>query len=230
MDFPVTSWSAVFAARDGNERVPHLDRLFRSYWTPVFLWIRRAWNRPEEEARDLTQEFFVRLLETDFLKDVDPSKGRFRTYIKACLRHFLLDERKHEMAQKRGGGVKPFSLDGAPLPSEPAAKTPEEAFDLEWIYSILREAVPELERMLTSMGREASYRIFRALDLDATPGARPGYADLAKTFGLTEQAVKSHADYARKMLRKIVQGRIRDYSLTEEDAAAELRELFPPAG
>jgi RNA polymerase sigma-70 factor (ECF subfamily) len=224
-DFPLTSWGSVIAARDGRERTPHLDRLFRAYWTPVYLFIRRAWGRPEESARDLTQEFFLRLLETDFLKDVDPSKGRFRTYVKACLRHFLLDDAKHARAQKRGGDAKHFSLEGAALPAEPAAAaSPEEAFDREWAYAILRDALPELEKALASLGRESAWRVFRALDVD---GEQATYDELARREGVSEQAVKSSADYARKMLRRLVTVRIREYSLSEGDAAAELRELFP---
>ncbi len=225
--FPATSWGSILAARDGTERAAHLDGLFRAYWGPVYLYVTRAWRKSDADARDLTQTFFVRLLETDFLKDVDPARGRFRTYIKACLRHFLLDERKHEQAQKRGGGQKLFSLDGLPSPSEPAAATPEEAFDTEWIYSLLRAAIPELERALSSMGRGICWDVFKRLDVDAAAGRRPTYGDVAQELKIGEQAVKSHADYARRMLRKLILAKVRDYTLDDADAQAELNELFP---
>lgn len=226
--FPTTHWASVLAARDGRERTRHLDHLFRDYWSPVYCYIRRTWNKSEDEARDLTQDFFVRMIETDFLKDVSPDRGRFRTYVKACLRHFLLDDHKYGRALKRGGGVKHFSLDGVDAPVEPAAESsPDEAFDSEWIHALLRAALPELEAALTQAGREACWKLFRALDLDAPADRRPSYAELARTFSLPEQAVKSQVDYARKTLRKIILGKIRQYSLTDEDARQELMELFP---
>lgn len=221
--FPATRWGSVIAARDGEERTRHLESLFRSYWSPVYFFIRRAWNKRDEEARDLTQEFFLRLLETDFLKGVDPGRGRFRAYVRACLKNFLLDERKHAQARKRGGGVRVFSFDGLEAPPEPAAKSPEEAFDAEWAHAVLRSALPELEQTLRALGREECWRVFQALDLGAQ---RPGYAELARSTGLAEQTVKSHADYARKLLRKIVLSRVREYSLTEDDARIEMLELF----
>jgi RNA polymerase sigma-70 factor (ECF subfamily) len=223
--FPATSWSCVLAAKGGDERARHLDRLFRAYWGPVFGYIRRAWHRSEEDARDLTQQFFLRLLETDFLRDVSPSKGRFRSYIKACLRHFLMDEKKFAAAQKRGGDAKLFSIDAAERPVEIPAPTPEESFDLEWTHALLTAALRELEGVLKAAGREATFEVFRRLDIEA--GERPGYADVARALGMAEQAVKSQADYARKTLRKIILERIRDYTADDAEARAELKELFP---
>jgi RNA polymerase sigma-70 factor (ECF subfamily) len=227
MDFPPTSWASVLAARDGSERSAHLDRLFKSYWVPVFLYVRRAWSKSDEEARDLTQEFFLRLLQTDFLKDVSPEKGRFRAYLKACLRHFLLDARKFAKAEKRGGDARLFSIEGSEKPVEIAAPTPEESFDLEWAYALLQAALPSLEQTLKSLHRELAWTLFRAIDVDATPDSRPTYAGLATLHHQPEQKVKSEIDYARKTLRKLVLAKIRDYTLTDDDASAELRELFP---
>jgi RNA polymerase sigma-70 factor (ECF subfamily) len=225
--FPATSWSNVLAARDRTERTPHLDRLFRTYWEPVFQFIRRTWNKPDDEARDLTQDFFLRLLETDFLKDVSPEKGRFRAYLKACLRHFLLDARKFAMAEKRGGAAKVFSIDAAEKPVDIAAVTPEASFDLEWTYVLVRSSLPALEQALKAMNRDATWKLFKAVDIDAGPDNRPTYAQLASQTGQPEQKVKSEIDYARKMLRRLILTKIRDYTVTDADAAAELKELFP---
>lgn len=227
MSFPATSWSCVIAARDGRERESHLDRLFRAYWQPVFLFIRRSWNKSDDESRDLAQDFFLRLLETEFLKDVSPEKGRFRSYLKACLRHFLLDANKLAMAEKRGGRAKLFSIDASEKPMEIPAATPEESFDLEWTQALIQGVLPSLEQALRSLGREAAWTIFREVDLDASGEGRPSYGELAKKHATTEQKVKSDLDYARKMLRKLILGKVRDYSVTEDDAADEMRELFP---
>jgi RNA polymerase sigma-70 factor (ECF subfamily) len=226
VSFPATSWSCVIAARDGREREAHLDRLFRAYWQPVFLFIRRSWNKGDEEARDLAQEFFLRLLETDFLKDVAPEKGRFRSYLKACLRHFLLDANKLATAAKRGGGAKLFSIDATERPIEIPAATPEESFDLEWTQALIQAVLPAMEQSLKSLGRERAWKLFREVDLEGG-GARPSYGELAKAHGETEQKVKSDLDFARKMLRKLILPKVRDYTVTDEDAAREMKELFP---
>ena len=227
MDFPATSWASVLAARDGSQRAAHLDRLFRSYWMPVFLFIRRSWNKSDADAGDLTQEFFVRLLETDFLREVSPDKGRFRAYLKACLRHFLLDANKIAKAAKRGGAAKLFSLEGAGRPVEIPASSHEESFDLEWAYALLQAALPALEKTLAATDHALAWRLFKAVDVDATPDNRPSYAGLATLHNVAEQRVKSEIDHARKTLRKLIFGQIRDYTLNDDDAAAELKELFP---
>ncbi len=217
----------MIAARDGRERKAHLENLFRAYWTPVHAYIRLGWAKTDEDARDLTQAFFLRLLETDFLREVDPAKGRFRTYVRACLRNHLLDVRKTEEAAKRGGGKAPFSLDGLAFPPDlPAAGTPEAAFDEEWVRTLLRTAVPELQRALESAGDKIGWEVFRRLDVDDDPAGRPSYAELAKEFGVEPQVVKSRADHARKSLRTILRRLVAEYSISDREAAEELRELF----
>lgn len=229
-EFPATSWSMVLAARDGVERTRQLDRMFRRYWSPVYAYIRRAWNKPDPDARDLTQEFFVSLLERDFLDGVAQDKGRFRAYLRACLRHFLLDDRKRTAAGKRGGGRVHISIEGFEAPLDVPAASPDEAFDREWAYALLRESIADLERVLREMDRADDWEVFRALDVDPAPDVRPTYADVAAKRRCPEQEVKSKADYARKTLRRLVQARIRELTASDDDAASELRELFGGAG
>src|SRR5215469_16323961 len=110
--FATTHWTLVLAARERNSPQAHdaLAALCRSYWFPLYAFIRRQ-GHSADEAQDLTQEFFARLLEKDFLGDVDRDKGRFRSFLLAACNHFLANERDRARAQKRGGGRHPVPLD-----------------------------------------------------------------------------------------------------------------------
>ena len=107
-----TQWSQVFAARDGSDTEARaaLESLCQTYWQPLYAYIRHQGSDPDE-ARDLTQGFFAELLEKDFLAEVDPSKGRFRSFLLASLRHFLSHERDRDRALKRGGGTRTISFE-----------------------------------------------------------------------------------------------------------------------
>src|ERR1700733_5458594 len=111
--FTNTHWSVVLSA--GDKRNPtlalaSLEKLCRVYWLPLYTYIRRQGESPHD-AQDLTQEFFARLLEKDYLCSVDQTKGRFRSFLLASLKHFLSNQRDQARAQKRGGGQVPLSLD-----------------------------------------------------------------------------------------------------------------------
>ncbi len=225
--FPETSWATILAARDADEKREPLDRLFRKYWQPVYRYIRRRWGvRRDDEARDLTQAFFLRLLETDFLRSVDPEKGRFRAYVKACLRHHLADVRKREATLKRGGGNSLFSLEQSEVPIEATQRSAEEMFDLEWARAVLDCATASLRETLLAMDRALAFELFRAIDLDPENQGRPSYAQFAERHGVSTRRVKSELDYARRTLRKLVFAHIREYNDSEEDAEAEFRFLF----
>ena len=111
--FPSTLWSEVIALQRDNPdgRRERLDRLVQRYWKPVYWAFRTDCGQREEEARDLTQEFFVRILEGRVIEGVDPERGSFRNYLKGALRNFLRNERRKGQTEKRGGGRQPLSID-----------------------------------------------------------------------------------------------------------------------
>lgn len=224
--FPATRWESLLGAARGEEKQVHLEELFALYWKPVYFYIRREWGKTNDEAKDLTQSFFVRLIETDFLRGIDPDRGRFRTYVKACLRNFLLDDRKYQRAQKRGGGALHLSLDDPDLALDVPDGDAEEVFDAAWLQAILESALAELSETLNADGREIEVRLLREVDVDPLPGESPSYAELAERHGMTVQAVKSGLDHARRSLRRLVESRVRDSCRTDEDAAREMEELF----
>ena len=136
--FETTSWNLVLAAADRT--TPQADEALASlctaYWYPLYVFIRRRGHDPDRAA-DLTQGFFTRLLEKEYLRSVDPSKGRFRAFLLAACKHFLANEHDRETARKRGGGRCPISIDrrdaeGRYL-AEPAHDlTPERLFERRW--------------------------------------------------------------------------------------------------
>jgi RNA polymerase sigma-70 factor (ECF subfamily) len=148
--FPTTSWSLIVNARNLDDKVSReaLSRLCSSYWLPVFAFIRRKGLDPDQ-AKDCTQDFFVAVLEKDYLAGVARSKGNFRSFLLAAVTHFLSNRFESERAQKRGGGLRIFSLDmkdaeGA-YRSEPAnSLTPEELFEYRWATSLLEHTLGQL--------------------------------------------------------------------------------------
>src|SRR5580692_11438071 len=111
--FPLTRWSLIDAARSGDEtdRVRAMDTLCAAYWKPVYKYVRLRWNRPAEDAQDLTQGFFVELLERELLLHYDPAKSRLRTYLRVCVDSFVANQTKAAHRQKRGVNTVHVALD-----------------------------------------------------------------------------------------------------------------------
>src|SRR5262245_31972625 len=147
--FPSTSWSLVRAATDpaGGWREP-MGALLGRYWKPVYQFVRIRWRKSNEDAKDLTQEFFAFLLDGDDLRRAAPEHGTFRSYLKTALDHFLVDEHRKAGALKRGGGLGRVALDFSdldPCLEDESEASPEAAFDREWVAACLREGVLRLE-------------------------------------------------------------------------------------
>ena len=147
-----TQWSQVLAARDGSDTEARraLESLCQTYWQPLYAYIRQRGCGPDE-ASDLTQAYFTEFLEKDFLADVDPEKGRFRSFLLSSLRHFLSHERTRSSALKRGGGTHTLSLDTELAEErymqEPTTgRTPEEVFERRWALTVLGRALYQSKR------------------------------------------------------------------------------------
>lgn len=228
--FRPTLWTVVLRARDpaAPDRREALERLFRTYWKPVYFYIRRT--RDPETAQDLTQGFFAAFLEKDYLQYVDRERGKFRTFLIVALRHFLADEHDRERAQKRGGGETVLSLDFAraepEVLREPAgAETPERLFQRQWALEVIKAALQKLREEFKSSDRLTE---FEALSLYLSAGGRgaPTHAELARRLGISEGDVNNRVHRLRKRYREIILDEIRAYSGSEEEAREELRDLF----
>ncbi|MGH9390925.1 MAG: sigma factor, partial [Vicinamibacteria bacterium] len=172
--FPTTLGSAVIGARsaDPAERERSIETLLAAYWRPVYKHIRLRWRRSNEDAKDLTQAFFLRAMEKDFFASFDPSKARFRTFLRACLDGFLSNEDNAARALKRGGAttILPLGFEtaegglvGARIP---ATESVERAFEIEWVRSLFGLAVEALRREFVAAGREVPFRVFARHDLE----------------------------------------------------------------
>src|SRR2546425_11913840 len=150
--FPPTRWSAIVAARgdDPAERTRAFETIVAAYWKPVYKYIRARWGKTNEDAKDLTAEFFARVMEKGFLDSYDPAKSRLRTFLRTCVDGFVANQDKAARRIKRGGDAVLMSLDfqtaeGELARSEPPAPgTMEEFFEKEWIRNLFSLAVERL--------------------------------------------------------------------------------------
>jgi RNA polymerase sigma-70 factor (ECF subfamily) len=205
-----------------------LARLCRIYWYPLYAYVRRR-GHSVEDAQDLTQEFFARLLEKRWVADADRTKGRFRTFLLSAMNHFLADEWDKGRAQKRGGGVPLVALDRdtaeARYAQEPVDHTtPERSFEWRWALTMLDEA---LNRLQSEYEREGRAEWFAALHpcLIGERTAQP-YATLATTLGVSENTVKSAVHRLRRRYRLLLRDEIASTLDGPETIDEELRYLF----
>lgn len=223
--FPTTRWSIVLEAKEENASQKLLSELFQEYWKPLYSYVRRSgWSR--EDAEDLTQEFLGQMLEKDHLAQVDPAAGKLRSFFLVYLRNFISDQRKAMGAQKRGGGVRPISLDGEAgeifyeqLVGKELA--PDEAFEQSWILFLLGEVMNELEEEYAQRGKR---EVFLALAPSLMPqGLAAGFREIAKRLGMREGAVKVAAYRLRAAYREKLHLRLRDTLQKGESVESELR-------
>lgn len=227
--FATTHWSVVLAAQDGNSNgVPDaLNDLCRSYWSPIYSYIRCQGHGPPE-AQDLTQDFFARLLQREYLSRVDHQRGKFRSFLLAYVKHFLSEQRNKARAQKRGGGQKLLSLDAAReeegFVSEPVDQlTPDQTFERRWAQALLERALKRLEVEYVEADKGA---LFEALK-DFQP-RQPGsltYAQIGENLGTTETAIKSAVQRLRQRHREILREEIAQTVDSAKEVEEEIRHL-----
>lgn len=233
--FPETQWSAIVAARsaDAEERQRAFGILIAAYWKPVYKYLRVKWNKPAEDAEDLTQGFFLRVIEKDFFRGYDPSKARFRTFVRTCLDGFVSNEAQAARRLKRGGGTEILSLDFESAEGEltlgqiPASQSAGEYFEKEWIRSFFALVVETLREDLESGGKGVHFRLFERYSLDPqSEERRASYAELASEFGLSVSDVTNYLALARREFRKIVLGKLREVTVTDEEFRREAQALL----
>jgi len=236
--FPATRWSAIVAARSGDpeERQRALDVLLAAYWKPVYKYVRIRWGKPSEDAQDLTQDFFARLIEKNLLDGYDPARARLRTFLRACVDRVVVNQERDEQRQKRGGGVLHLSLDFAAADGELKHFDPgvpaemDEFFEREWARSVFAAGVERLRAELAAHDKSIYFRIFERYDLlDALPGGtekRPTYQELAGELGLAASDVTNYLSFARREFRRIVLEFLREMTSTDEEFRRETRALL----
>jgi RNA polymerase sigma factor (sigma-70 family) len=224
--FATTHWSIVVSA--GGIRSPEANRslaiLCENYWFPLYAFVRRA-GHSAEDAEDLTQEFFARLLGQRFLTKVDPQIGKFRSFLLAALKHFMADQWDRTHAQKRGGGQTAISFDGLDAETryrlEPATDlTPEKMFEKQWALSLLEQVLSRLHAELVAEGRSA---LFEALKDTLTGVRSTTYAAIGAELGMAEGAVKVAAHRMRHRYRALLREEIAQTVTGSDEIRDEIR-------
>jgi DNA-directed RNA polymerase specialized sigma24 family protein len=233
--FPVTQISAIAATSSANpeERARGFEALIGAYWMPVYKYIRIKWNKQTEDARDLTQGFFAEAIEKNFFARFDPSKAKFRTFLRTCLDGFVSNENKAAGRIKRGGGATILSLDfdGAEeqlkIGSPPAANAVDDYFEKEWARSVFSLALESFRLHMAGSGKETHRKLFERYVLDADDEMpRPGYKALADEFNLSISDVTNYLALARREFRRIVLEKLRELTATDEEYRREARALL----
>jgi RNA polymerase sigma factor (sigma-70 family) len=227
--FVTTHWSVVLTAgrSDTTRARTALENLCQTYWHPLYAYVRRRGYSPED-AQDLTQEFFARLLERNAVATVAPDRGRFRSFLLASMNHFLADEWDKARAQKRGGG-RVISLDLRTAETRldgPSARelTPEQAFERRWTITLLEQVYRKLE---VAYGQEGKGKVFEVLRPALAGASRDApYAELARRLGTSEGAVKVAVHRLRRRYRALLRDTIADTVSGPDEVEDELRYLF----
>jgi RNA polymerase sigma-70 factor (ECF subfamily) len=205
-----------------------LEELCRTYWFPLYAYVRRR-GHTKEDAEDSVQAFFARFLAKNYLEGLSAERGRFRAFLLASLKHFLINEWKKSQRLKRGGGEAPLSLDWqtadtkfqVAATSEPS---PDKAFDREWALALLAKVIERLEQECEADGKA---RQFEQLKIFLTAGKdESSHAAAAQKLGMEETAVRVAVHRLRKRYRELLRGEIAQTLANAADVDEEMRALF----
>lgn len=227
--FVTTQWSVVLAAQGSSPAAEAaLETLCRRYWRPLFGFVRRS-GFNHEEAEDLTQGFFARLLERRDLDTVRKEKGRLRSYLLVALKHFLANERQRASAIKRGEGKRVLSLDemregehGHFEPADP--QTAEQIYQRSWANTVLEQALARLEEEYAAGGNIRLFELLKILLADDPD--RPSQAQMGAELNMTENALKQAFHRFRQRYRQVLREEIAHTVATPGDIEDELRHLI----
>jgi RNA polymerase sigma factor (sigma-70 family) len=232
--FATTHWSVILEAGDKQspESREALASLCAAYWQPLYAYARRIGNSAEQ-AQDLTQGFFMRLLEKDLLRVADPSRGRFRSFLLASFRHFLTNEYDRAVAQKRGGGRPALSFDFRTVDDrdrlEPVhSLTAEKLYERRWALALLEQSLSRLRAEHSAKGKEA---LFDALKVFLTgEKAADSHEHLAARLGMTTAAVAVTIHRLRQHYRDVLREEIARTVNDPAEIDSEIQDLFTALG
>jgi RNA polymerase sigma-70 factor (ECF subfamily) len=228
--FATTRWSVVLAAGAASSPQAReaLERLCQAYWYPLYAYVRHR-GRSAHDAQDLTQEFFLQLLQHGYLSRADPRKGRFRAFLLVALNHFLTNDWHRARALKRGGGQALLSWDEIKAEeryrADPLAmENPEQLFEQRWALAVVERAVRRLQDECVSSGRAEAFDKLKGL-LTGQHDTEP-YAALAVQLGTTEPGIKMTVLRLRRRFGDILREEVAHTVSRAEDVDDELRHLL----
>jgi RNA polymerase sigma-70 factor (ECF subfamily) len=227
--FSTTHWSVVLEAQ-GHSPAAHeaLEKLCRTYWRPVYSFVRRQGARPEE-AEDLPQGFFALLLERRDFDAVRKEKGRLRSYLLMSLKHFLTNERSRAVAIKRGEGQRLIPLDqfreGGPVGFEPAdTSTADQIYERRWAWALMEQVMRRLGDEYQTAGNAVLFERLKTVLTDEAD--RPSQAQIARELAMTENAVNQAFHRLRERYRQLLRQEIAHTVMAPGDIEDELRHLI----
>ena len=221
--FPSTRWSRILVPDGARD----LDALAHAYWRPIQAYLKARLRCSETDADDLAQSAFAWMLDTGLLDKADPTRGRFRGFLKRALANFAIEQVRHGDARKRGGGVGHASLDDLD-PVDPTTRTPDQILDDAWRRTLLERAHHDLQRDLEGSGRATYWALFCAFYLAADEP--PTHAALAERHAISRTDVSNWLDHAKRRYRAILHGLVAETVSTDADLRAELAWLFGSVG
>jgi len=228
--FRTTRWSLVLLAGKGDlpQAAEALEKLCRTYWYPLYAYVRCKGHKAEE-AQDLTQGFFAHLLAKNYLARADPAKGRFRDFLLTGLKYFLINEWDRVRGKKYGGGQIPISLDAKTAETwygqEPATETtPETLHEKRWALTVLEQALTRLRDEQRVKGKGRQFELLKPL-LSSRPQAGD-YDRLAQELGTTRNAVAMAVSRLHKRYRALLEEEIAHTVASPDEVQEELRWLL----
>jgi RNA polymerase sigma-70 factor (ECF subfamily) len=232
--FRTTHWTVVLAARQQNEPPAReaLASLCTTYWYPLYAFVRRQGFAPHE-AEDLTQEFFYRFLQRNSLVHVDPTAGKFRSFLLACLKHFLANERERAGSQRRGGGCPAMPLEGGTAETryslEPADEvTPEVLFDRHWASALLERTLEALRQEYAGRDRGVAFEELEGF----LPRGRGSASrvELAAKHAINVNALGVAIHRLRQRFGALLRQQVAETVASEGDVDEEIRYLISVLG
>ena len=228
--FATTHWSVIVNARAADSSVARqaMEKLCQTYWYPLYAFVRRQGRAPHD-AQDLTQEFFARLLEKNYLDDVRRERGKFRSFLLASMKHFLANEWDRARAQKRGGAHPHVPIDTQSAETryglEPAHdQTPEKLFERRWALTLLDNVLTRLREEFVASGKAEQFDQLKVA-LTADKRAVP-HAELGARLGMSQGAVKVAVHRLRAHYREVLRAEIANTVSSPADVEEEIRHLF----
>lgn len=225
--FPSTHWTSIDGGGDSAARARALEHLARLYWQPIRAYLRAALRKSDEQALDLTQDFFVWTIESGFLAKADRARGRFRAFLKTALRHYVAHADERAAAQRRGGGMSFVSLSAAddeeealpPLP-DGRARMPEEILDETWKSAVVRAAVERTRAELEGDGRAVVFAVFR--DWFLADEVELDHRALAERHGISRVDVANYLARSKRAFREHLRDLVRETVGSGPDLEEEL--------
>ena len=208
-----------------------LEKLCRAYWYPLYVYVRRQ-NSPED-AQDLTQEFFARLLEKNYLAKADRDRGRFRTFLLGSLKNFMVNEWKRAGRLKRGGGLEFLSIDTDVAEhryaAEPASESnPDAAYEQRWAVTLIEQVLTTLRQEYGAIAKAGLFEELKGFIWGDKSTA--SYAEIAGALNLTEGTVKVAVHRLRQRFRELLRAEVAHTVAQPDDIDGELRHLISVAG